>query len=318
MGTDVKRILTSSFIGAHRCSSVASALLALTALVLAMAAPVRAENRKAPEDYLLHLPGISGYHWLDKQFLAGLRGGGFAGDIDVRDWPGDEPGLAALFARRRNDAEAKVVADMIVERARTHPRVRIVLTGHSGGAGIAVWALEKLPADVKVDTVLLLAPALSPEYDLTKALGHVRGKVYAYTSTLDAVVLGAGTTTFGTIDGVKCSAAGRYGFVVPEDADVVPVVKEAYTKLVQMPYDAKWMREGNVGDHIGPMGFRFARNVVAQVVLTGEAPQAGNETLPAKRQAPSTAARRDEGLASSRKKESSPQRAPVKSGATAP
>ena len=32
----------------------------------------------------------------------------------------------------------------------------------SGGAGPAVWALEALPPDVRVDSVLLAAPALSP------------------------------------------------------------------------------------------------------------------------------------------------------------
>ena len=35
--------------------------------------------------------------------------------------------------------------------------------------GLAVWALEKLPDDVKVDTVLLMSSALSPTYDLSKA-----------------------------------------------------------------------------------------------------------------------------------------------------
>jgi pimeloyl-ACP methyl ester carboxylesterase len=198
--------------------------------------------------------------------LAGLREGGFYGETDVHDWTGNDPGIAALLARERNEREAQVVADLIEKRFRDHPKGRIVLTAHSGGTGIAVWALEKLPKDVKVDTVLLLASALSPRYDLTDALAHVRGGMYAFTSELDAFVLGAGTSTFGTIDGVKCDAAGRWGFEMPDDAD-----PKQYEKLVPMPYDAKqWLREGNLGDHIGPMNRRFARNVLAPLVAGGQ------------------------------------------------
>ena len=60
-------------------------------------------------------------------------------------------------------------------------------------------------------TVFLLASALSPEYDLSKALGHVRGKVYVFTSPGDSLVLGTGTRLFGTIDGIKSDAAGLNG-----------------------------------------------------------------------------------------------------------
>jgi hypothetical protein len=124
-----------------------------------------------------------------------------------------------------------------------------------------VWALEKLPADVKVDTVLLLASALSPEYDLRDALRRVRGKMYSFSSLDDALVLGVGTRTFGTIDGVKCDAAGRCGFALPEGVEPA-----AYEKLVQVPYSAEWMDLDNIGDHVGPLRELFARDVLAPVV----------------------------------------------------
>jgi len=58
---------------------------------------------------------------------------------------------------------------------------------------------------------------------------------------------------FGTIDGHKCDAAGKCGFTKPEGADA-----ELYNKLVACPYDAAWMKYGNIGDHIGVMSSRFA------------------------------------------------------------
>ena len=244
-----------------RTRSAAVLCLLPSILSAGFTAPARAADPKPTNDYLLHLPGIAGYHWVDKQMLLGLREGGVRGTIDVRDWPGDDAGLGALFGRQRNEREAQAVADTITARAREHPDARIVLTAHSGGTGILVWALEKLPADVRVDTVLLLAPALSPDYDLSKALKHVRGKMYSFTSELDAFVLGAGTSTFGTIDGVKCDAAGRWGFEMPDTADA-----RQYEKLVPMPYKAEWMRDGNLGEHIGALSRRFSRNTLAPLV----------------------------------------------------
>ena len=163
-----------------------------------------------------------------------------------------------------------------------------------------MWALEKLPAGVNVDTVVLLAPALSPEYDLSKSLAHVRGKMFAFTSPYD-VVLGPGTRTFGTIDGVKCDAAGKCGFVVPADAD-----KELYNRLVQLPYNNKWLRLGNVGDHIGSMGRHFSRNVVA-LLVTGKVDELAapvNDVASAKGEARPNATRRSTGLAPSRQETS--------------
>jgi pimeloyl-ACP methyl ester carboxylesterase len=245
-----------------------SILYLLSSILFLLPSPTRAAQDPKDADYLLHLPGIAGYHWVDKQMIAGLREGGYAGRIAVHDWPGDNAGLGALLNRQRNDQEAQRVAEALTKRYRENPKRRIILTGHSGGTGIAVWALEKLPDDVQVETVILLASALSPEYDLTPALRHVRGKMYALTSETDSVVLGVGTKTFGTIDGVKCEAAGKVGFTMPEDGDPAE-----YEKLEQMPYQAEWLRLGNLGDHVGPLGRLFTRTVLTPIVL-GKPPPA--------------------------------------------
>ena len=62
---------------------------------------------------------------------------------------------------------------------------------------------------------MLLAPALSPGYDLTAALRAVRREIVVFWSPLDLIVLGAGTRLFGTIDRVKTVGAGLVGFRVP-------------------------------------------------------------------------------------------------------
>src|SRR6185437_17133914 len=134
------------------------------------------------DTWLLHLPGISGRRWVDDQLALGFRDAGYAGVLQMYDWTGNAAGLGALHAYQRNQIEAQKVADFIVENFRKQPGMHIILTGHSGGTGIIIWALEKLPTDVKVDKVILLASALSPEYDLSKALAHVRDACFSFCS----------------------------------------------------------------------------------------------------------------------------------------
>jgi pimeloyl-ACP methyl ester carboxylesterase len=231
------------------------------------AKPILWAQKNGTDEYLIHLPGIAGERTLDREFVRGLRDGGYAGTLDIYDWTERDPGLSALLARERNQKQAGLVSDRIKRLLTAHPKLKIRLVGHSGGSGIAVWALERLPEEMQVESVVLIAPALSQRYDLSKALAHVRGKVFAFTSEYDSIVLGAGTMLFGTIDGVKEEASGLRGFSVPADAD-----KKQYEKLVTMSYNAGWMNWGNIGDHIGPMLRPFARVVISPILQDREPP----------------------------------------------
>lgn len=234
-----------------------------------LARPVAGDAAPAPrpaaehQTYVLHLPGISGALPDDKQLLAGLAEGGITAQTEIFDWTGGRTGIPALQNYKQNHEIALKLAQKIIEHYRADPLAPICLVGHSGGSGLAVWALENLPAEVQIDSLLLLAPALSPDYDLTKALRHVRCRAYVFSSLMDTIVLGTGTKMFGTIDGVKCDAAGRVGFNKPKSAD-----EAEYTKLVSKPYDRDWMKlYGHIGDHMGPLGERFAREYLAPLLL---------------------------------------------------
>lgn len=217
-----------------------------------------------PKPYLLHLPGIGGARRIDQMLTEGLIQGGIDADVAIHDWTGSDEGMNALYARERHDREAQIVAQMITEQLRADPRTKIYLSGHSGGTGIAVWALERLPEGAQVESLLLLASALSPGYDLSPALRHVRGKAYVLYSGLDPV-LGVGTRMFGTIDGVKSDAAGRIGFTMP----VHVADPRQYDKLVQIAYDPSWIQLNNIGDHIGAMMRPFAREILSPLLRTG-------------------------------------------------
>lgn len=238
----------------------------LAAVVLFVTGARGAEPATRPSEskdvWLLHLPGIGGEMPIDHNMTAGLRDGGYPGAIEIYDWTEHDPGLAALLAHERNEREANQIAAMIEKRLKENPNLEITLTSHSAGTGLAVWALEKLPEKMQVQTLVLLASALSPRYDLTAALKHVRGKAYSYYSNGDTIVLGAGTKMFGTVDGVKSESAGLAGFSAPKGSD-----PKQYEKLVQVPYDKQWLRYGDTGDHIGCMSRSFAKHVLAPVVI---------------------------------------------------
>jgi pimeloyl-ACP methyl ester carboxylesterase len=210
---------------------------------------------------VLHLPGIGGPRLCDHRMLAGLRDGGVKANFVICDWTDNDPGIAALQGYARNRLQAQRIADLILAHIAADPDSPIYLTAHSGGCGLAVWALEKLPSNVKVRTVLLIAPALSPGYDLTRSLHHVDGRMYAFSSTLDTVVLETGTRLFGTIDGVQTAAAGFGGFVEPLAAD--PLM---YQKLIQRKYQSDWAKYNDFGNHIGAMSRPFAKAILAPLI----------------------------------------------------
>jgi hypothetical protein len=234
----------------------------------------------APEPYVLHVPGISGESWVDHTMIRGLAQGfaaaGVHPEIQIYDWTEHDPGIPALQAYARNRAEAKRIAALLTERFNADPRRTIYVTCHSGGAGLAAWALEDLDPRIKIQTLLFIAPALSPGYDLSRALRHVKRAAYVFWSNRDTAILQAGTTVFGTIDGVYAPAAGFTGFLTPKTA----AAAHEYAKLHQIAYDPAWVRYYNAGDHIGPMETPFAREVLARVLRGQPLPTTAPSTQP--------------------------------------
>jgi len=216
---------------------------------------------------LIHLPGMAGDSLADRWWMNELRLGGAADRVELYDWTCNDTQIGALQAYKRNHREAQKIARRITDSRASSPETRILLTATSAGTGPLIWSLENLPEGVTVDHVVLVAPAVSPDYDLSRALRHVCGKMYVFYSEGDWFVLGWGTSTFGTVDGKKCQAAGRFGFVPPQSSDATE-----YNKLVQLPYNSAWMKYFNFGDHTGAMSPSFARHFLAPMLVRDEQP----------------------------------------------
>lgn len=212
---------------------------------------------------MLVLPGIEGPSGWNYNLARGLADGGVKASIEIFDWGTTIPGgmLINIADLERNQQMAEALRDRVVSYKRAHPGRPVHIIGHSGGGGIAVLAAEKLPDNVRVTSLVLLAAALSPDYDLGPALKHTQNGIFNYYSTYDRFFLDAGTRVAGTIDRSHTSAAGSVGFRRPPGSD-----PELYDKLHQIEWDKNMSWSGHWGDHFGWTNPGFVRRYLAPLI----------------------------------------------------
>ena len=164
----------------------------------------------------------------------------------------------------------KIVQEVAEFKGRK-PDAPVYLVGKSGGTGLVVRALEAMPGDA-VEAVVLLSSALSPEYDLSRALKAVRRDLTLFWSPLDVIVLGVGTGVFGTIDGHRGVSAGLVGFRHPKGLD--ESAERQYAKLKQVRWSPGMAATGYLGGHVGPDNPAFLKKYV--LPLIDVAPESGD------------------------------------------
>lgn len=152
-----------------------------------------------------------------------------------------------------NTAEAEFSA-RIEQWHRDHPTGRIDIIGHSAGCGVALGAIARLP-QARVEHLILLAPSVSPGYNLQPALAKVNAPIHVYTST-DDTMLQWRTSSFSTYDRVQTAAAGVGGFTSPFPPG----------RVIHHPFEPRWTTLGHDGGHWGPLADRFSQLVIAPLL----------------------------------------------------
>lgn len=220
---------------------------------------------------VLILPGIEGLSVWNRDLAHGLNDGGVTSAIEVYDWTTGLPGgfIFNLASYERNRQQARRLAQRIIQYRDQHPGRPVHLIGHSGGGGIAVMTLEELPAGRQIDAVILLAPALSPEYDLSIALRRTRHGIYNFYSKRDVSFLMLGTTLFGSVDREYGASAGAVGFRTPSNSDA-DALKLYATRLHQIAWNPRLENYGASGSHVGWASPRFARQYLAPLIRQNE------------------------------------------------
>ncbi len=158
-----------------------------------------------------------------------------------------------------------ILAERVLAYRRAYPGLRIYLAGHSAGNAVVLAAAERLPPDT-VDRIVLLAPSVSPDYDLRCALASSREGIDAFVSDRDRIVLGLAMRIVGTADRRRWGpAAGRVGFrpVVSTPGDAA-----LYTRLRQHNWASVVCWTGHQGGHYGNNRTPFVSAYVLPLFLT--------------------------------------------------
>lgn len=197
----------------------------------------------------------------------GMRKAGYDGATEVFGWQsliGDA--LRDQLDRWRNAGQARRLAERISEYLDEYPESPVDIIALSAGTGIATWALESLPPDMRVRNVVFLSSSLSERYDMTEALEHVSGKLYCFFAPGDQV-LKIGVPITGSVDNKweGASVAGLHGFKPPGKFGGVPEIYRR--KLRNMPYKDVYRRYGYDGNHTDNTTVKFIENVVAPLIM---------------------------------------------------
>lgn len=203
---------------------------------------------------------------------AGLESAGFNGAFVEPRW---ETGMGVFADQVASEAykrqKAGEVATMIRDARSAHPDAPITLIGLSAGTAVAVFTLEALPVDCKVDNVVLLGASIAQTYDLTNALRRVKGRMVVFTSENDAV-LNFAVPLAGTADreSATTESAGLDGFVMPTGASME--TRRLYSKVTNIMWRASFEKDGDWGGHTDTTQPRFVRDHIAPIVMQ-EGPQ---------------------------------------------
>lgn len=209
------------------------------------------------------LPGVEGESPYVYNMRDGLRDAGIPGEVAIFDWcvPFPRGYFKNLMDLPRNRERAGQLTRRIMDHQHAHPSSPVHIVANSGGAYIALMAVEALPLDRPIEGVVLLGGAVSHGYCLADALARTRKGILNSYSSRDRMILGLGTQIFGTSDRKHSASCGHKGFTVP-DADSPHAA--AYGKLKQIAWQP-WMSADcdHWGNHLTSASRKYVRKYIA-------------------------------------------------------
>ncbi len=173
---------------------------------------------RAEKGLVAILPGIEGESLANRNIRKGLDDAGIPYALAIYRWGFPIPGIGMLVNQTDtggNRRAATKLAERIARYQRNYPGRPIFIVGHSGGGGIAVFALEalgRIPGAKPIEGAFLLSASISADYPLASALRMTRRGLVNVSNPEDRL-LGAGTAVIGNVDGGHGDSAGRTGFL---------------------------------------------------------------------------------------------------------
>ena len=202
------------------------------------------------------LPGIQGKSPMEFAVARGLCDGGVELAIKIFDWT---TGFCPLFlfhlrSTRWHRQAVQRLIEQIAQYQNDYPGRPVHLIGHSGGGGISMLAAAQLPDDLQLESIVLLAPAISSRFEVNAAVKNVSRGILNVSSRRDFVLLVIGTSVAGTIDGRHTPSAGAFGF------------KESDDKLHETPFEFPMVASWHLGGHFGCVNRVFVADWIAPLI----------------------------------------------------
>jgi hypothetical protein len=173
---------------------------------------------RADKGVVVILPGIEGESLANHNIRQGLADGGVPYALVIYRWGFPVPGIGLMVNQTNATANRKAgseLAEAIVRYQQKRPGRPVFLIGHSGGGGVAIFALEALagmPGARPIEGAFLLHASISADYPLGRALGMTRRGIANAYNPEDTAMLSVGTGMFGNVDGGRGPTAGLHGF----------------------------------------------------------------------------------------------------------
>jgi hypothetical protein len=232
-------------------------IFTLTVVIVGGCAPVF--GPKAENGITFYAPGAGNVDFGDLGIRRGLKAAGYQGQVASVLWTVSfNPAVDQRLGNARLGGLG--LARSIESYTDKYPGRAVNLVGLSAGTGVVIWALEDLEDRYSVENVVLLGSSLWHRYDVSKALRHVRGKIYNYYSPNDQILAGP-MKVFGTIDGVFGEdGAGAVGLHPPRGAE----------RVVNIRWAPEFSRYGYHGGHMDATSARFVEAYIsAHIISTG-------------------------------------------------
>lgn len=205
----------------------------------------------------LVLGGIEGPSFYNYLMVCGILQSGYRGSVVRFDWNAGIPfwrSLVNLMSLKHHHRQTRLILDYIRRYKQKHPETPVSIVAQSGGCWITVRILEELPPKLNIETAVLLAPAISPDYDIRNAASRCSSSLISVGSAGDFIFLGLGTLLLGTSDRVFTPSAGLVGWHHRAD------------NFIESRWHPDWIKYGYFGNHTTSSAAGFMASVIGPLL----------------------------------------------------